>query len=36
MNKFRATTFTLCGYQPVWKGGLIAGDLYDQINSEAF
>lgn len=29
-----ATTFTLCGYQPVWKGGLIAGDLYAQINSE--
>ena len=28
------TTFTLCGYQPLWKGGLIAGDLYAQFNSE--
>lgn len=29
-----ATTFTLCGYQPLWKGGLIAGDLYAQLNNE--
>lgn len=28
-----ATTFTLCGYQPLWKGGLLAGDLYAQFNS---
>ena len=28
-----ATTFTLCGYQPLWKGGLLGGDLYAQINS---
>lgn len=26
-------TFTLCGYQPLWKGGLLAGDLYAQFNS---
>lgn len=29
-----STTFTLCGYQPVWKGALIAGDLYAQFNRE--
>lgn len=29
-----STTFTLCGYQPLWKGGLLAGDLYAQFNSE--
>lgn len=28
-----ATTFNLCGYQPLWKGGLLAGDLYAQLNS---
>ena len=28
------TTFTICGYQPIWKGGIIAGDLYAQLNSE--
>lgn len=29
-----STTFTLCGYQPLWKGGLLAGDLYAQFNDE--
>ncbi len=29
-----ATTFTLCGYQPLWKGALVAGDLYVQFNNE--
>lgn len=29
-----STTFTLCGYHPLWKGGLLAGDLYAQFNCE--
>ena len=29
-----AATFTLSGYQPLWKGGVLAGDLYAQLNSE--
>jgi len=29
-----STTFTLCGYQPLWKGGLLAGDIYAQFNSK--
>lgn len=29
-----ATTFTLCGYQPLWKGGILAGDFYAQFNSK--
>jgi outer membrane protein assembly factor BamA len=28
-----ATTFILSGYQPIWKGGLITGDLYAQLNN---
>ena len=28
-----STSFILSGYQPVWKGALIAGDLYAQFNS---
>lgn len=30
-----ATNFTLCGYYPIWKGGVLAGDLYAQFNSES-
>lgn len=33
MNSW-ATTFILCGYQPLWTGGLLAGDLYAQFNSK--
>lgn len=29
-----ATTFNLCGYLPIWKGGILAGDLYAQFNSK--
>lgn len=29
-----ATTFILSGYIPVWKGGVVAGDLYGQFNKE--
>lgn len=29
-----ATTFTLCGYHPLWKGGVLAGDIYAQFNSK--
>ena len=28
-----STSFILCGYQPLWKGGLLAGDLYIQSGS---
>lgn len=28
-----STTFILSGYQPIWKGALITGDLYAQFNS---
>lgn len=28
-----STTFTLSGYQPIWKGALITGDLYAQFNN---
>lgn len=28
-----ATTFNICGYLPLWKGGLLAGDIYAQFNS---
>lgn len=28
-----STTFTLCGYHPLWKGGVIAGDFYARFNS---
>lgn len=29
-----ATTFTLCGYHPLWKGGVLAGDIYAQFNNK--
>lgn len=28
-----STSFVLSGYQPIWKGALITGDLYAQFNS---
>ena len=28
-----ATSFILSGYQPIWKGALITGDIYAQFNS---
>lgn len=28
-----STTCTICGYHPLWKGGLLAGDIYAQFNS---
>lgn len=28
-----STTFIMSGYQPIWKGALITGDLYAQFNS---
>ena len=28
-----STSFILCGYQPLWKGGLLAGDLYARLGN---
>ena len=30
-----ATNVILCGYIPIWKGGILAGDLYGQFNKDS-